>query len=79
MSKMKPSYLILSILPLAHGVVNGRCSGSKATNLWHTDGICISTESCNSFGGKHISGACPDDPENIKCCRIEGTGSQGCA
>lgn len=75
---MRPSYLLLPILPLVHAAINGHCSGSKAIGLWRSDGICISTGTCGKFGGKYISGACPNDPENIKCCRIEGGGSRGC-
>lgn len=42
--KMHASRFILPLLlPLAHAAVNGRCTGSKATGLWGSDGICVST------------------------------------
>ncbi|KAK3294134.1 uncharacterized protein B0H64DRAFT_433365 [Chaetomium fimeti] len=63
--------LLLAVLPLpALAALNGRCTGSKATGNWGEDGICISTSTCRSHGGEYKSGACPYDPENIKCCVV---------
>ncbi|ORX80235.1 hypothetical protein BCR32DRAFT_190697, partial [Anaeromyces robustus] len=31
-------------------------------------GICIATETCTSYSGEYVSGKCPNDPSNIKCC-----------
>ncbi|KAK5657546.1 hypothetical protein OQA88_3119 [Cercophora sp. LCS_1] len=31
-------------------------------------GVCISTSACSSAGGTTISGACPADASDIKCC-----------
>lgn len=76
---MHPSYLLLPLLPLAHATVNGRCTGSKATGVWGNNGICISTSKCKSFGGTYISGACPSDPNDIKCCRVSSASGTGCA
>lgn len=33
-------------------------------------GICESTSWCNSHHGAIYSGACPDAPEDIKCCEV---------
>ena len=43
--------------------VNGPCTGADGV-----PGVCISTSSCSSGGGKYISNACPGTPDNIKCC-----------
>ncbi|KAH8820211.1 hypothetical protein F5884DRAFT_763226 [Xylogone sp. PMI_703] len=65
------SFLLLGLFPLAAlATVNGHCSGSAATGNWGTDGICVSTSTCTSYGGKYISGACPFDADNIKCCLV---------
>jgi len=31
-------------------------------------GVCVTTADCSSAGGITISGACPSDPDNVKCC-----------
>ncbi|KAK4671955.1 hypothetical protein QC764_610210 [Podospora pseudoanserina] len=72
---------ILTTFPLtALAVVNGRCSGSAATGTWGQSGICISTGTCNSFGGVFKSGACPGDAADIRCCLIglEGSTNKPC-
>ncbi|KAH8744398.1 hypothetical protein F5882DRAFT_423572 [Hyaloscypha sp. PMI_1271] len=51
----------------AYAAVNGHCSGSA-----NVRGICLSTSTCTSNGGTYKSGACPNDPSNIKCCFISG-------
>ncbi|EXJ55516.1 hypothetical protein A1O7_08444 [Cladophialophora yegresii CBS 114405] len=63
-----------SSLLLARSEVNGACTGSGGA-----PGVCISTSSCISAGGKYISGACPGTPEDIKCCNKTacGTGNKG--
>lgn len=53
-------------------VVNGACTGSGGAL-----GVCISTSSCTSGGGKYISNACPGTPDNIKCCTKTSCGSGG--
>ncbi|KAK3368614.1 hypothetical protein B0H63DRAFT_78561 [Podospora didyma] len=73
------SVLALSLLPLAaHATVNGHCSGT-ATGLYLKEGICISTSKCNDYGGQYITGGCPNDPNDIKCCRIDEAIGDGCA
>ncbi|KAK4199168.1 hypothetical protein QBC40DRAFT_297735 [Triangularia verruculosa] len=65
------SFYILAGFPLAAlATVNGHCSGDQATGEWRSKGICISTGTCTSYGGKYITGACPNDPDNIKCCLV---------
>ncbi|KAG0022815.1 hypothetical protein BGZ81_008366 [Podila clonocystis] len=31
-------------------------------------GICIRTSDCTRSGGSYVSGACPNDPADVKCC-----------
>ncbi|ORX41693.1 hypothetical protein BCR36DRAFT_416588 [Piromyces finnis] len=55
--------LVLSFLlsvPAALAAVNGRCSSGN--------GVCVSTTSCTNAGGTYVSGKCPNDPSNVKCC-----------
>ena len=39
---------------------NGKCSSGN--------GICITTDECTKNGGSYVSGKCPNDPANVKCC-----------
>ena len=39
---------------------NGKCSSGN--------GICITTDECTNNGGSYVSGKCPNDPANVKCC-----------
>ena len=39
---------------------NGKCSSGN--------GICIYTVECTNSGGSYVSGKCPNDPANVKCC-----------
>ncbi|KAF2679828.1 hypothetical protein K458DRAFT_313317 [Lentithecium fluviatile CBS 122367] len=67
--------VLITLLPTALAV-NGRCIGSG--NL---DGVCISTSSCTAGGGRYVSGKCPNDPANIKCCTktpCDGFGEGAC-
>lgn len=64
---------LLIVFPLAaQAALNGRCTGSQATGDWREHGICITTSTCASFGGYNKRGACPNDPDNVRCC-IVGT------
>ncbi len=63
--------LLVGLFPLAAmAAINGRCSGT-ATGAYKENGICVSTSSCASYGGTYISGGCPSDASNIKCCLID--------
>lgn len=31
-------------------------------------GVCVDSAACTTAGGTSISGACPSDPSNVKCC-----------
>lgn len=31
-------------------------------------GVCLKTSDCSAKGGVSITGACPSDPENVRCC-----------
>lgn len=61
--------------PLFARAVNGRCTGSGGAA-----GVCIATSDCSSGGGVSITGACPNDPTNIRCCTkatCSGSGKTG--
>jgi hypothetical protein len=44
-------------------VLNGPCTGKDGVI-----GVCVSTKSCTQDDGTYIDNACPNTPENIKCC-----------
>jgi len=52
---------LLAVVPSTLAAVNGACSNG-------VKGICISTGTCGSYGGKTSTGNCPNDPNDIKCC-----------
>jgi hypothetical protein len=65
------SIYVLAAFPLAAvAVLNGRCSGSEASGYWGSHGICVTTSTCAAYGGVYKSGACPNDPTNVKCCVV---------
>ncbi len=53
-------------------VVNGPCTGSGGA-----PGVCIPTAKCSEKGGKFINNACPNTPDNIKCCTKASCGNGG--
>ncbi|KAH7303984.1 hypothetical protein B0I35DRAFT_445999 [Stachybotrys elegans] len=62
---------LFAILPLpAFATEYGRCTGSQATGNWGSHGICMDYRECNAEGGAYKSGACPNDPNEIRCCVI---------
>ncbi|KAJ9161034.1 hypothetical protein NKR19_g2682 [Coniochaeta hoffmannii] len=64
--------LLLSSLPFhSLAALNGRCTGSKATGEWKTDGICVKTSTCRRYKGSTKDGACPYDGDDVKCCIID--------
>ncbi|KAK0654884.1 hypothetical protein B0T16DRAFT_395807 [Cercophora newfieldiana] len=73
---MKSTILLLSLPLSALAAVNGRCTGSKATGRWKTDGICIKTSTCKRYKGSTTNGACPYDPDDVKCCLIDECNGQ---
>ncbi|KAF2732838.1 hypothetical protein EJ04DRAFT_535785 [Polyplosphaeria fusca] len=63
--------IALLLFPLTSlATLNGHCSGSKAVDNYKTSGICIRTSTCNDYHGEYISGACPNDPNDVKCCIV---------
>jgi len=63
---------LLLIPTLTNAALNGRCTGSKATGDWKTKGICVRTSTCSKYkGGTYKSGACPYDPDDVKCCLVD--------
>jgi hypothetical protein len=70
--------LTLALFPLSTlAALNGRCTGAPAAGIYQNDGICIHTATCRSNGGTYISGGCPYDVEDVKCCIIEGCAPSG--
>ncbi|KAI9172540.1 hypothetical protein HJFPF1_02045 [Paramyrothecium foliicola] len=63
-------FLILPALALA--AVNEPCYGPS-----NRAGVCISTSACSQAGGTSISGACPADAADIRCCTKPACGSGG--
>ncbi|ORX86583.1 hypothetical protein BCR32DRAFT_216096, partial [Anaeromyces robustus] len=51
---------LLATIPASLAATNGRCTGKT--------GICISTGTCGDYNGSYVSGKCPNDPSDIKCC-----------
>jgi len=70
--------LILSLVTLTPlltlAALNGRCTGSKATGQFKTQGICIKTSTCRRYSGTTKNGACPFDDDDVKCCIIDKCG-----
>jgi len=63
---------VFTLLPISTlASLNGHCTGSKATGQWKSDGICIKTSTCKKYKGSYTSGACPYDPDDVKCCVID--------
>ena len=64
------SFCLLAFFPLAAlATIDGHCSGT-ATGEWLTDGICEPTATCDYYSGKYITGGCPNDPDDVKCCLV---------
>ena len=55
--------------PAAFAALNGHCSGVA--------GICLSTAKCGSVRGRSVSGKCPYDPPDVKCCQSIPCGERG--
>ena len=66
------TFVLLPALALA--AVNEPCYGPSGRA-----GVCLTTSACSKAGGTAISGACPRDPANVKCCTKPtcGTGGSG--
>ncbi|MCF0160125.1 MAG: hypothetical protein HUJ99_04995, partial [Bacteroidaceae bacterium] len=52
--------LLLISISATLAAINGRCSSGN--------GVCVSTSSCLNSGGSYVSGKCPNDSSDIKCC-----------
>jgi len=66
---MLSAYLIAFFPLAALATLNGGCSGA-ATHLWLSDGICITTETCDAYKGAYIPNGCPGDGDDVQCCMI---------
>ena len=62
----KIAFFSFFLFVAAYAALNGRCNSD------HPTGICLHTSKCNSLGGDFVSGACPNDPNDIKCCESIG-------
>lgn len=59
--KNKSKMIVLLIaIHAALAYVNGPCSSGT--------GVCVSSTSCSNSGGTYVSGKCPYDSNDIKCC-----------
>jgi hypothetical protein len=64
--------LLVLALPLGVlGALNGHCDKSIAKGEYKTRGICIRTTTCKKYKGTTQTGACPYDPDDVKCCKID--------
>ncbi|KAH8798059.1 hypothetical protein DL96DRAFT_891157 [Flagelloscypha sp. PMI_526] len=71
---MKPEVLLLLLSPLAaHATLNGHCTPPATPDgiNYTSFGICIHTSTCDSYGGTYVSGHCPYDANDIKCCFVD--------
>ena len=57
---LKSFLILLLTISKIFASVNDKCTGRN--------GICITTSTCSSYGGKTYSGYCPYDPSNVLCC-----------
>jgi len=64
----------LASFPNIHerSTINGECTGKGGA-----PGVCIHTAACSDAGGSYISDACPDTPDDVKCCTKTSCGSGG--
>ena len=61
---MHLSALFLSAFAsVALGALNEPCAGPGGVA-----GVCVTTSTCSASGGTTISGGCPADPADVKCC-----------
>lgn len=66
---MHSSYLV-ALCPLAAlAAINGHCTGT-ATGIWLQDGICETIATCDYYHGTYITGGCPNDGNDVKCCLV---------
>jgi len=54
---------IAAMIPSSLATLNGPCSGA-----YSGQGACVYESDCTKNGGSYISGFCPNDAANIKCC-----------
>ena len=64
---MKFTILPLVLAPLASAYIGGHCAGSN-----HPRSICLKTTTCDQYHGSRFVGGCPDDPNDVECCTING-------
>ncbi|KAF6759172.1 lysozyme [Ephemerocybe angulata] len=68
------SFIITALvcLPLlTNAALNGPCTANGVP------GACLATSTCSGGGGTSVSGFCPNDPADVKCCtKTCGSGGQ---
>jgi len=62
-TKLIIAFLVAAMTPSSLASLQGGCSGS-----YMGVGVCVHTADCTANGGSYISGFCPGDPEDVKCC-----------
>jgi len=55
--------LLSAFTSAALGALNEPCYGSGGVA-----GVCVTTATCSASGGVTITGGCPSDPSDVKCC-----------
>ncbi|KAM7213791.1 D-alanyl-D-alanine carboxypeptidase [Rhypophila decipiens] len=65
-------FATLAAATVAIAAVNEPCYGSGGRA-----GVCMTTSKCSADGGTTINGACPSDPDNVKCCTKASCNSGG--
>ncbi|KAF2251618.1 hypothetical protein BU26DRAFT_602161 [Trematosphaeria pertusa] len=63
-------FLTLLALKGVKAAVDEPCYGANGVA-----GVCLSSSACSASGGTSISGACPADPADVKCCSKPSCGS----
>ena len=73
---MYSSYLV-ALFPLASlAAIDGHCTGT-ATGIWLQDGICETIATCDYYKGTYMTGGCPNDGNDVKCCLVGLSGGTG--
>lgn len=68
--KIKSHVLVALFSQFVAAALNEPCYGSGGVA-----GVCVTTATCSSNGGVTISGGCPSDPADVKCCSKTSCGA----
>jgi hypothetical protein len=69
---MKLTISFFMLVPSTIAALNGHCTDIDhlGPGSFLVDGICTYTSTCKQYGGSYATGACPGDPEDVKCCFV---------